>query len=1813
MKKKNVLALAVMLSILQESSCFATSHNPADSYLNHGVYTEFVKSTKQSIVLNNKDAVYTFNKGASIAIDEHDYNDSYYIYNPISNSTNHSLTINVGGALTEGSKRYEFYLKPQINNSLDELSAGISISGPGSNNTINMQNADMKIDLSNGARYGIKVSADYGEGKKTYLNINATNSDIDIYDSDAKSNSAIMVDTGGSLNIIGNGKSDINISGSFSDGIKTDGAGKNNVSTSLNIKDINDINILLNRDENSYAINTKNEKVNIDINGSLNIASLNDKNIHCGINISEADRNDVDFDLKAKGDINISGVLCGISAQSSHYMSGDNVGSNNIDIVANSIKINANSHKDVTYSGTGIMVMDGNEQGRDIKFNITATGNDGININAEGFGYYAQGTIASNIIAEKGSINVNGGLQGLRFFTNTTDEDKKSLTSIKAKNDININSKYEGIEYVVNAGSLELKSEEGGIQIISGRDALRHTYITDMEIIGSPGNSSCAGIAANKIETTISADKNVLISGKNSGVKYVGINTGSADIVSQSENVYILGEDNGIYANSQAEDEVTGYKKHGNVSKHSINVKSNNESVYVGYFGGDSNNNGNGIFNSGRNNISLEAKDLVVVQGGNTALNVKKETNTIVKGKDVVINSYGYGIKSEGVNNVTIGYTEADNKQTDSVIISGKIGVNTIADNLGKKDVTISADNTLFSDRDRLINGENNTINIRANDIEINADDCALNVSQEATAKGSDDNADIYTVWKNNVLNINANGSLNIVAKNDTAINADGINKINLKNTGVNFISGKVKGVNLSLSSNLVGDNTNEYYAENINNYASNKAKEYIEKLYAGSGIDIYKTCREMYTEQFTKLFVNDETGCSTLAEFYNKLFNDDEFGKQFEEQFGLDISTMDPKGDPAKELLVWMSNGQYTKEYVESLFEKQYGDVLLENMVKGSGCTTINEYFDKLVAEGQFEAINKNIDVKDEFNLVTEDKNIIFGGVNAFNIDGKLNAFVKGDVNYFKSFNYREKDSLDQEDMSSSAVSVDNRGSFRAEGNVNVLEAGKVDANGYGNEVAINVANGGKAVFVAENGGNKLSGSVFADGAGSVELISKVGNNTILSSTHGLKAQNDEHENDMHIVTAVFATGDSNVKIDAGNAGVNQIYSDVKFNESHPQDREITVWSEHGANVNIKGAVDIAARNSEKYVNEAEGNALGIAVSAGSRALEYDGAALKPVDNISKIDIDYTSDIKNSRIVGDIVAGYGGHVDIHSDNAKNNSLSVKGSVLSANNGVANIDFGNGGYWEGRADNYFGADKNDNADFFKPAFSNAIKESGKINVTMQNGMWNVTGKSWLTTFAGDNNIIDMVNYSADENTRNRTHAVSIQNMTGENNKFIMSLNNENRNDSDMLYIKDGNATINVEVTGTVKGLENVSRENGLRFATVGDGIKLDSIAHQVDGKAYVIGRDGGFYNTKLFVERQDYDHNSQFNKDFNGGEKLNTEKPGNEGVKELFGQNINDVADNLVIVKVEKEHTSDTGLTVLDLSKVNYSNAVYMDRFNKRMGEARFIDGDEGIWVRMRHDRIGKDNAFRSNNTMYEIGYDAKQLKEDGEHRVGFAMDYMDGSSSFSKVNGKGDVNRKGLWMYDSWLGENGHYRDFVAKWGCLSNDFEFMSWAGEAKGDFNNHVYSLSAEFGKKNDIGNNWYFEPQAQLQYAHVTGADYATTVAGADQTNVRNDAFNSLIARAGFRIGRDVNERSTVYFKGDLMHEFLGEQDVFGMDGTTGGKWSKVSYDNGGTWYDLGFGYSTKLNNASYAYIDFETSLGNDNEDTYQINAGVQWSF
>lgn len=797
-----------------------------------------------------------------------------------------------------------------------------------------------------------------------------------------------------------------------------------------------------------------------------------------------------------------------------------------------------------------------------------------------------------------------------------------------------------------------------------------------------------------------------------------------------------------------------------------------------------------------------------------------------------------------------------------------------------------------------------------------------------------------------------------------------------------------------------------------------------------------------------------------------------------------------------------------------------------------------------------------------------------------------------------------------------------------------------KIDVLGSENFIGGTVrANGVKSIV-------NIGGSFDNDGN-----LTSSGTNYITSAAHGRDGSSNED-----VVSAVFAQNGANVNIKGERNYIiakaeNVDSATTKYNER-------AVWAQGGSQVNIEGETIISASKAEVEfengipknitLDDLRNNNLGIAIAAGTGEITGITDPGDLVENIpegvgkSTINLNYKG---SSVILGDVVSGWNGLVNIGDgiETSSNGSkLNFYGSAMAANGGQINLDLGEGGVWYGRADDYQDAHVDGEGNtFFNPAFSNEIIDNGTVNLKMGTGSaWYVQGQSWISNITIDENaentLIDLVSANTDHNST--AHALTIGELNG-NTTFHMSLDG-NRTTSDMLYIKEANGDYIVTLEDAVQTADmytdGTNRFNGLRFATIGAGSNADF---------RVFSSDTGFYDVEYQVEREEYDVNSDENHHYNTSDgnvkgDADMEKPGDDSLGDFFGdsgsgaetQNAkialldevstndeknqsNISADNVKIVGRIGEEMSDAAQTILNMSRANYSNAIYMDRLNKRMGEARYLNDEEneGMWVRLRHDRIGKDDAFRSQNTMYEIGYEVKQECDNGERRIGMAIDYMHGDTGYSDISGKGEIDRYGLWMYDTWLGNKGHYVDYVAKWGHLSNDFELytMSRGEKVTGDYSNNVFSISAEYGKKNDMGNDWYFEPQVQAQLARVTGADYTTS----QGTKVSVDGINSLIGRAGFRIGKDfgAEKQSTVYLKADVLHEFLGDQDIHALDDSTDGKWADVSYENKGTWYDVGFGFATQLSKASYAFMDFEKSFGNDNDETYQINVGMQWSF
>ena len=296
--------------------------------------------------------------------------------------------------------------------------------------------------------------------------------------------------------------------------------------------------------------------------------------------------------------------------------------------------------------------------------------------------------------------------------------------------------------------------------------------------------------------------------------------------------------------------------------------------------------------------------------------------------------------------------------------------------------------------------------------------------------------------------------------------------------------------------------------------------------------------------------------------------------------------------------------------------------------------------------------------------------------------------------------------------------------------------------------------------------------------------------------------------------------------------------------------------------------------------------------------------------------------------------------------------------------------------------------------------------------------------------------------------------------------------------------------------------------------------------------------------------------------------------------------------------------------TVLAANALNYHTwRTENDKLLQRMGELRHNGEEEqGAWFRVKGSKISRDNKFGFENkyTAYELGYDQVTKRTADKTRYqGVGLSYTDGSSSYSR--GSGDNSSKSISFYSTDIGSKGHYLDLVFKISNMDNDFKvFDTNSKKITGDFNNTGVSLSAEYGRKNDLQNGWYIEPQAQFTLGYLGGDNYTAS----NGINVDQSGINSAVGRIGFNIGKEVGEKGIVYAKANLLHEFGGGYDVTMTDSTGRVKVSD-SFDD--TWFEYGLGAALATGSSSHIYFDVERSAGSDFTKDWQWNVGARWNF
>ena len=281
----------------------------------------------------------------------------------------------------------------------------------------------------------------------------------------------------------------------------------------------------------------------------------------------------------------------------------------------------------------------------------------------------------------------------------------------------------------------------------------------------------------------------------------------------------------------------------------------------------------------------------------------------------------------------------------------------------------------------------------------------------------------------------------------------------------------------------------------------------------------------------------------------------------------------------------------------------------------------------------------------------------------------------------------------------------------------------------------------------------------------------------------------------------------------------------------------------------------------------------------------------------------------------------------------------------------------------------------------------------------------------------------------------------------------------------------------------------------------------------------------------------------------------------------------------------------------------------------KRMGDLRLSEGERGLWAKY----YGGKYEMDSQNTDFNLKYNAYQLGYDADAgngwTVGAAVSYNDGDATYG--NGRGDLSTYSAGIYGTWKSEDGQYVDIIAKYSKLDNDYEVFNDSGhKLSGDYKTWGTSISAEYGKRFENDNGFYFDPSVELTLGRINGkdynahSDYLDSVGVKKDMQVEQDAFNTLVGRVGFRLGQKLDNAS-YFVKLAAAHEFSGDFDttfraVNEPEGRTG-----IDFDD--TWYEAQIGGTAKLSKNSLIYADFERSFGGDVEEKWRVDAGLRFTF
>lgn len=311
---------------------------------------------------------------------------------------------------------------------------------------------------------------------------------------------------------------------------------------------------------------------------------------------------------------------------------------------------------------------------------------------------------------------------------------------------------------------------------------------------------------------------------------------------------------------------------------------------------------------------------------------------------------------------------------------------------------------------------------------------------------------------------------------------------------------------------------------------------------------------------------------------------------------------------------------------------------------------------------------------------------------------------------------------------------------------------------------------------------------------------------------------------------------------------------------------------------------------------------------------------------------------------------------------------------------------------------------------------------------------------------------------------------------------------------------------------------------------------------------------------------------------------------------------------------------NDTGKSILGISDISLLWFTQTDTLTRRMGDLRMngpLSGNwvDNFWIRSYGSRynVGSGatgSSYRDYVYGSDIGVDRGwQLDPHNRLYTGLFAGYGGARKDFRAPGAKGDTDSFYFGGYGTWINRHGYYVDLVVKAQHLYHDFRAYDESfNRTSGDYTQWAAGSSIEVGKMFRFKNDWFIEPQLQLNYFHGEGAGYCTTGANPFQTSL--SGTDVLNFRYGVNLGRTFSVGEHGVLQPYVTAEGIQQTSSGGRINTGDGQW-RPNMD--GSVFRCGAGVIWQMDARNQLHFSYDAAFGKKYTMPWGINLGYRYQF